>query len=262
MLYQNNVKEKKVDKDLINQYDTIPEDSHVLHLWQPLKFKVDKNFIFIHSNILFKIVSKIIVFIAYPILLILNKLILNFKIYDFCNLRDVKGGKITVSNHVHFLDCTMIGIANFPYTTYFTSLESNFKIPIVKQLITILNTLPIPTDKKYTLDFRNSINQLLKNGSTVHFYPESSLWPYCTRIRNFKNGAFHFAVENNVPIVPCVYVFSEVTGWRSIFRKKPFINMKILTPTYPDLSLSKADAINLLKEDVRQKMISAIKKSS
>ena len=137
----------------------ISEDSHVFQLWQPLKFEIDENFQFIRHGILFKLFSSIFHLIAYPILLIFNKVFFGFKIEGKENLTKVTGGKITVSNHVHCLDCTMIGISNFPSKTYYTSLETNFKIPIVKNLITLFNAIPIPKSKKYTPNFINAIDK-------------------------------------------------------------------------------------------------------
>lgn len=54
----------------------------------------------------------------------------------------------------------------------YTSLESNFKIPIVRRIIKLLNTVPIPNDIKYTKNFMNSIDELLQNNKTIHFYPK------------------------------------------------------------------------------------------
>ena len=133
-------------------------------------------------------------------------------------------------------------------------MESNFKIPIVRELITLLNAIPIPKDFKYKKYFVQAIDELLSSGKTVHFYPEGSLWPYYDKIRNFKDGAFDLAVRNNVPIVPFVFRFTEPTGIRKKIKKKPFVNLTIFPPQYPDKSLSKADAIHELKNRVHELM--------
>lgn len=243
----------------LEQYDLIPEDTHVLHLWEPLSFKIDENFKFVHHGFFFDIASYLLYLIAFPILFILDKVILDFSVDGIEKLQNIENGKITVSNHVHFLDCTMIGLANFPKKTYFTSLESNFKIPIVKQLITLLNTVPIPQNRKYMPHFAYAIDQLLQNGSTIHFYPEASLWPYSHKLRSFKNGAFSFSVENNVPIVPCVFTFHQPNGLRGLIKKKPFIKMTVLDPIYPNLDLPVGKSKIDLKEKVHFQMAKKIK---
>ena len=250
---------KESSEETLNDYNTIPEDAHVLHLWEPLKFKVDEYFLFVHHSVPFKILSYLLYIVAYPILWLLQKVFLGFTVEGLENLKGVDSGKITVSNHVHVLDCTMMGTAQFPQKIYFTSLESNFKIPIVKELITLFNTIPIPSDRKFMPSFTETINQLLQDGQTVHFYPEGSLWPYYDRVREFKKGAFYFAVTNNVPIIPCVFSFHPVTGMCQYIRKKPFVKMSILLPVYPDNMLPKQEAIRSLKEQVQENMKQKLK---
>lgn len=206
---------------------------------------------FLHTNIIFQFFSKLLYYIiAFPVLLLINKLVLGFKVEGLKNIHGVDGSKITVSNHVHYLDCTMIGLVNFPNQNYFISQESNFEIPIVKWLITLLNTIPIPRDKSQTSCFSSCIDSLLSNEKTVHLYPEGSLLPYCKNLRSFKRGAFHFAVKNNVPIIPCTFVFCEPTGIYKIFKRKPTIKLVISKPMYPNLTLEKGEAILDLKNRV------------
>ena len=122
----------------------------------------------------------------------------------------------------------MIGIANFPNITYY----------------------PI----RAKIEFNNTINKLLQNGKTVHFYPEGSLWPYYEKIRHFKDGAFRFAVENNIPIIPMVYTFEQCTGILRYIKKKPAIALTILEPIYPDVSLDKFERIKKIKQETYNKM--------
>ncbi|MCI8519854.1 MAG: hypothetical protein HFJ51_07595 [Clostridia bacterium] len=90
---------------------------------------------------------------------------------------------------------------------YFTTLEDSFKIPFVRHLIKLLRAIPIPKESKNKPYFIKALDKTLKSGDMLHFYPEAALWPYYNKIRNFKTGAFHFAVRNEVPIVPMVFTF-------------------------------------------------------
>lgn len=85
----------------------------------------------------------------------------------------------------------------------------------------------------------NSIDSLLNNGKTVHFYPEGSLWPYYDKIRHFKNGAFDFAVRNNVPIIPMVFKFDKQKKISNLIKPKTIITLEILKPVYPNKLLGK-----------------------
>lgn len=148
----------------------------------------------------------------------------------------------------------MIGIANFPKVTYYPTLESNFGIPIVRHLIRLLHAIPIPKSVRAKIEFNNNINELLKSGKIVHFYPEGSLWPYYEKIRHFKDGAFRFAVENNVPVIPMAYTFKQGTGILRYIKKNPTITLTILEPVYPDRNLDKFERIKKMKEETYNKM--------
>ena len=80
------------------------------------------------------------------------------------------------------------------------------------------------------------------------------MWPYHEKIRKFKNGAFEVATRNNVPVIPIVFKFREVTGWRKFIKEKPFITLKILEPVYPNTEASRREQIESLKEIISNKM--------
>lgn len=230
------------------------EASHILHFWSPFNVKTDENYQFVPDSFLFKITSNLLFSFAYFVLVIFNKVVFHFQITGKEKLKQIPGAKITISNHIHPMDCSMIGIANFPNKTYFPTLESNFGIPLVRHLIKLLNAIPIPENISSKAKFIEVMNTLLKQGKTIHFYPEGSLWPYYERIRHFKDGAFKFAFQNNVPIVPMVYHFKENSGIWKYFKKKPAICLTILDPVYPDLTLEKNKAIQDLKQRAYEKM--------
>lgn len=235
--------------------DEIPEDSHVMELWKPFNFDLSRDYRYIHKDFIFNFFSNLLYYlIAAPILFILTKIIFDIKFEGRENIASIKGGKITVCNHVNSLDCGLIGLANLPKKVYFTSLESNFQIPVVRHLIRLLNTIPIPQNSSCKKDFIKVINKLLQSGSTIHFYPEGSLWPYYRKIRNFKTGAFDFSVKNKVPIIPCVIKFRSPTGIRKLFKRKDCITLKILEPEYPNISLEKKSQVIELKDRVHKKM--------
>lgn len=242
---------ENIDKE---KEENISEDSHLLHFWQPCKFEIDENFNFVNNSFLFNTFSNLLYMIAYPLLHFITKFFYGFKIEGKENIENITTGKVTVSNHVHPLDCTMVGLANAPKKTFYTSLETNFKIPIVRRIIKLLNTVPIPQNIKYKKAFMDSIDELLKNNKTVHFYPEGSLWPRYDKIRHFKNGAFDFAVRNNVPIVPMVIKFNKPKKINNFIKTRSTITLVIQKPIYPNRLLRKKEAITDLKERVYQSM--------
>lgn len=236
------------------------ENEHIIKLWEPLEFKIDENYEYVPKSKTFSFVSDFIYYIiAYPILKILLKVVYNLKIEGKENIKNIESGAITVSNHVLFLDCAMIGASCGLKRVYYTTREESFKIPGVRKLIKLLRAIPIPNSIKNRYHFLDVVDNLLENGKIVHFYPEASMFPYYEKIRNFKNGAFDIAVKNDVPIIPIVITFKEPKGIRKIFKKKKDVVLHILEPIMPnkdETSLRKR--VNLLKEEVHQKMQSKI----
>ncbi len=239
---------EEIEENLIN------EDEHIINMWTPLDLEIDDDYEYVNNGFLFKIASTLLYIIALPIVFIYNKVMYNFKIYGKENLSSIETGKVTVSNHVHPMDCTMNALANAPKSLYFISIKSNFEIPIIRHVIRLLHAIPIPEKISEKTKFFATINQLLKDKKTVHFYPEASLWPYYRKLRKFKNGAFKAAVVNNVPVVPMVYKFVKPYGVRKLIKKRPFIELHILDAVYPDLNLSEKEAEEKLKQTVYNNM--------
>lgn len=248
----------------IKELENLEQDENVniINLWTPCEFNIDENYEYVpKEDSIFSICSDFLYYgIAYPILKVLTKIIYDFKIEGQENIENLEEGAISVSNHVLFLDCAMIGLAFKDKKIYYTTQEESFKIPFVRKLIKLLRAIPIPKgieNKKY---FIKAISNLLKEKNIVHVYPEASLWPYCQKIRNFKNGAFDIAVRNQVPVVPCVFTFREPTGIRKIFKRKKDVTLKILKPVYSDSDKYIRQQIEELKEKVAFEMKEAIAK--
>ena len=229
------------------------ENTNIIDLWTPCEFNIDENYEYVpKEDSIFSICSDFIYYV-------LTKIIYDFKIEGQENIENLEDGAISVSNHVLFLDCAMIGLAFKDKKIYYTTQEESFKIPFVRKLIKFLRAIPIPKgieNKKY---FIKAISNLLKEKNIVHVYPEASLWPYCQKIRNFKNGAFDMAVRNQVPVVPCVFIFREPTGIRKRFKKKKDVTLKILKPVYSDGDKYIRQQVEELKEKTVKGMKDVIK---
>lgn len=146
------------------------------------------------------------------------------------------------------------GIALEDRKVYYTTQENSFKIPFVRKLIKLLRAIPIPTENKNKPYFIKALDGILKDGDIIQFYPEASLWPYYNRIRNFKTGAFHFAVRNDVPIIPMVFTFRNPKGIRKILKKKLDVTLTILEPIKSDEHDEMKQSIDRLKNSVYKAM--------
>lgn len=234
--------------DFENNEEAMEEPTeNVMEVWHPLKFDVNEKYKYVPTNIFFKIISWTIYYIiAVPILSIILKLVYDFKIEGKENLENLQGGAITVSNHVLVLDCAMVGLAVCgKKKIFYTTQSESFQIPFVRKLIKLLRAIPIPKGVKNKERMVKEISNLLKDNKFVHFYPEAILYPYCNKIRHFKNGAFDLAIKNDVPVVPIVIKFRQPKGIRKILKRKKDVTLKILEPIYFEKILKEESQDNL-----------------
>lgn len=192
--------------------------------------------------------------IAFPVLKVLTKIVYDLRIEGKENVRNIKTGGVTVSNHVLYLDCAMIGLACGKKKIFYTTREESFEIPFVKTLIKYLRAVKIPRDIQEKVEFRQKVDSLLQAGNLVQVYPEGSLEPYSTDLREFRNGAFHFAVNNDVPIIPIVIKFREPKGIRKIFKRKKDVTLIVLEPIKVEKTGNIREDIIHLKNEVYEKM--------
>lgn len=242
------IEREEIYKEVYNENDHVID----METWESLEFHIDEDYQYVPSGKIFGFFSHMIYYgVAVPVMYVLTKLIYDLKIEGKENIQSLQTGAVSVSNHVLFLDCAMVGLAMDDKKVYYTTLEDSFKIPVVRKLIKLLRAIPIPKEAKNKPHFMLALDNILKNKEIVHFYPEASLWPYYDKIRNFKTGAFRFAIRNDVPILPMVFSFRRPNGIRRIFKKKPDFTLTILEPIR---SKEKKDdlreEINELKNDV------------
>ena len=241
--------------ETIENLDIQDENEHIIDLWEPLEFNIDENYEYVPKSKVFSLLSNGLYYgIAFPILKVLMKIVYDFKIEGKENIRNLKEGAVTVSNHVLFLDCAMVGLAYGFKKVYFTTLEGSFKIPFVRKLIKLLRAIPIPESIKNRGNFIKVVDNILREENSIHVYPEAAMFPYFDKIRHFKNGAFDFAVRNNKPIVPMVFTFREPKGIRKIFKKKKDVTLTVLEPIRQSEGENTKQRIEDLKNQVYNEM--------
>lgn len=162
-------------------------------------------------------------------------------------LKNVRGGAVTVMNHIHPMDCTMVKLAVFPRVIYFTSLKNNLELPFVGWLIRFCGALPIPDSNGKLISFMKNIKKGIKEGDLVHFYPEGMLIRNYEGLRDFHPGAFYLAVHTGCPVIPMVLVNRHPHGiWRLAWGRRR-MQLSIGEPQYPNSELSVKDSINELQ---------------
>lgn len=228
-------------------YEGLNEDTHVFHLWEPLHFKVKENYAYISNSPLYNLVSNVLLIPVGLILIVFNKIMFGYRVIGREKIRD-DDGFVSISNHIHPMDCTFAGLIYFPKGIYYPTLESNFNIPFIRHLIRILHAFPIPKDSKEKQRFYEQINKALNDNEIIHMYPEGSMWPYYDKVREFKYGAFKMAVNANVAIQPIRFIFVEPYGIYRLYKRKKCIHAVVLDPIYPNTELDFEEQIRDLRE--------------
>lgn len=225
-------------------------DKHYLIVKKDNGLVFDENYPYIDKSFGFRFkrfwVRFLIVTIIYPFLL---KIRMGLRIRGRKNLRRykyaLKGGAVTIANHVHMWDYLCVMKALRYRWPKLLAWDKNITGEM-SGLIRAVGGIPIPLNNfKATLAFNKAIEDHLNSGGLLHVYPEGSMWEYYAPIRPFKSGAFHFAVNVNKPVIPLGFSYRK-PGFirRVIFHQIALFNLTIGEPIIPDTSLSKAQQIN------------------
>ena len=199
----------------------------------------DENFEYIIRNPIKKFFGCLLWMFGMTLLPIITFFMYGFKVKNKKYIRRIikeGSGAITVSNHVHMMDCVMACQANWPKMSYLPTLHTTFQLPYVRHIVHLLNAFPIPNTTAGTKKFIEEMDGLLQRGKFVHFFPEGALWPRYDKIRTFKPGAFHFAVKNNVPVIPLAIKYRP-RKLTKIFSTHPLVSIEVLPPVYPNTEL-------------------------
>lgn len=194
-------------------------------MWAPIKLNLDENYQYVTRNLFLRFLYYFAMFVGMPFGYLFFKIRWGFSVIDRKNAKLVrKTAAITVANHVHNMDSPMITNVFYPSAPYFIALKHNFEAFIIGGLVRVLRGVPLPSDLKNFERFSEQMNDTLRNTTRkVHMYPEGEIAPYSRELRNFKNGAFHFAVKSDVPVVPLVFVFPQPKRVKLIVGKPIYL---------------------------------------
>ena len=102
--------------------------------------------------------------------LIFLKTFYKYRVYGKENL--IKGAAIITSNHVSFLDPSII-TASIDEELHFLAKESLFKVPVLKIIIKALNAHPI-SGKESNIQTIKKVKDILRSGQKVVLFPEGT----------------------------------------------------------------------------------------
>ena len=182
--------------------------------------------------------------------LIKDKILRIKEINGIQNWQNVKSGAIITCNHFNALDSFAMQIT-YEKTNpkrkkmYKVIREGNYtNFPgFFGMIFKNCNTLPLSSNKQTMKKFLSAVETILKHGDYILVYPEQSMWWNYKKPKPLKNGAFKFAVENDVPVVPCFITMNDSgdIGPDGFYIQEYTIN--VFEPLYANKNLSKKDQI-------------------
>ncbi|MBQ8425906.1 MAG: 1-acyl-sn-glycerol-3-phosphate acyltransferase [Clostridia bacterium] len=166
-----------------------------------------------------------------------------------------KSGAIVTCNHFHPFDNYIILKALMPCLKkgryYKVIREGNYTNPPkgFEMFMRHGDTLPLSQNRQTMRKFLEAVKVLLGKGNKVLVYPEQSMWWNYRKPKPLKNGAFNFAVTNNVPVIPLFITMEDTDKIDGDGFPIQAHTVHILPPIYPKEDASKAENINFLKEE-------------
>lgn len=233
-------------------------DEHMITVKHLRDVHLDENYPYLQKSLWFKCQRGFLRFCMYTILPPAVWIRHGLRIRGKDKLRQhkklLKGGVITVSNHVFMWDFVCLMLAMKPRLGYFPAWKTNLE-GSNKGLIRMSGGIPIPTENlRSMVKFKKAMEEVLEKEKWLHFFPEGSLWFYYPDIRPLKKAVFKYAVEFDRPIMPFTFSFRPRKGLWKLFGKRPLVDLNVGDPIYHDKSLSKMEAIKKLQMDTYRTM--------
>lgn len=222
--------------------------------------KIDEKYKYEH-NFLWEICSYLIqnVF-SMPIKVGYEKIKFSLKYVGKEKLKKCKKqGYFIYANHTQaFADTFIPSVGNYPKRNFLIVNPANVSIKGAEHIIEMLGAIPTPDNKTAMKNFLQIIKKRIRNKNSITIYPEAHIWPYYTKIRNFKDVSFKYPVELQVPS------FCMTNTYQAHGKDKEKI--KIVTyidgPFYPNSELPKKEAQKELRDKIYNKMVERSKNSN
>ena len=164
--------------------------------------RIDENYVYIHKNPFWNFCSFLVqnVF-SMPIKVFYSKLKFRHKFVGKEKLKPYKKqGYFIYANHTQaFADTFIPSLANFPKRNFLIVNPENVSMKGMQTLVEMLGAIPIPCNKEGMKNFLEAIKNRINKGYSISIYPEAHIWPYYTKIRNFKDVSFKYPIELNTP---------------------------------------------------------------
>ncbi|MBP5342728.1 1-acyl-sn-glycerol-3-phosphate acyltransferase [bacterium] len=216
--------------------------------------KIDNKYIYYPKNIFFKFFSFLLYYVFAKFLVFLMvKIIYHQKFVNKKLLRKEKNRPIMIyGNHTQtMLDAYVPNLLRLK-KNYIIVNPDAVSIRGVRGIVKALGGIPLPNTKESVKNYKDALENIIKSNNSITIFPEAHIWPYYTKIRDFKEQSFRYPVDYNIPVYSLVTVYVRS---KCFYRKRPRALSVISGPFYKDDNLSRIDAIKDLRDRVYESMV-------
>ena len=196
-----------------------------------------------------------------------------------------KQGYFVYSNHTQaFSDTFTPSMAVYPKRNFLIVNPANISLKGTGWLVELLGAIPIPEGIEGYKNFLERIQNRIQKGYSVSIYPEAHIWPYYTKIRQFKDVSFKYPVELKTPVF-CItntyqifhkneaenetpvriddIIFEGESAAKNKNKKEKIQMISYIDgPFFADKSLPQKETQKKLRDEVFQAMTERAKKSN
>ena len=170
-----------------------------------------------------------------------------------------KQGYFIYVNHTQaFADTFIPSVGVYPKRNFLIVNPENVSMKGLHHIVEMLGAIPVPGNIEAMKNFLQILEERISNNCSITIYPEAHIWPYYTKIRNFKDVSFKYPVKWNKP------AFCMTNTYQSYGKNNDKI--KIVTyidgPFFPDENLSPKEAQKNLRDKIYNQMVERSKNSN
>lgn len=222
-------------------------DKHIDPIDWDNALPVDKNFKYIKTRFREKIKPFFQnLFIVKPFTYKVAKFDFHTKVFGRENLKGIKSAILTL-NHINKFDCLLAKYGLRKNKLRITGGDFNNQKGWFGEMMRVGGLMPFSSNFSAMSNFNRAMETLLANNYYVLFYPEQAMWWNYEKPRPYKNGAFHYAVKHNVPIIPMFITLKNSGKFDKEGLPKKNYALHIMPAIYADKNLDKKQNIEFLK---------------
>lgn len=168
------------------------------------------------------------------------------------NLKNLDTGAIITCNHINPFDSFAVQLmydkAGKRKKLYRVISEANYtSFPgFYGFLMRNCNTLPLSSNRGTMVKFMHAIKAILLKKHYILVYPEQSMWWNYKKPKPLKRGAFVFAADNNVPVLPCFITMEDTDVLDGEGYPVQAYTIHVGVPIYPSKSRTRNENVEYM----------------